>query len=457
MMLPSNIMKYARTLVVYASLFMGVCTGTFAGLFNPQTFTLSNGLQVIVLTNTRAPIVKQILVYKVGAIDEPLGKSGIAHFLEHLMFKGTKNLTGAELDKANERMGADQNASTGHDYTMYYQEIVKNELEFVMKIESDRMQNLLLLEKDVQDELPVILEERRMRTDNEPAAILNEAMNAAFYRNHPYRIPTIGWEYEIQGLTQKDARDFYDTWYAPNNAVLILAGDISVKEAKSLAEKYYGGIPAKKIPERKTLSEPLHRGVILHVQKESSRVLEPVYNRIYTAPSLKEDRKAYFALQILEHLLAGGAHGQLYENLVNKQKVAAWAGARYNHGISRGPASFQFSGQPGPGKTIKELEESFLQEIKVLMEKSISSEVLEKAKRQVLSDIDFMRDESFGGATIFAHVAGAGADIQEIEAWKDSIEEVSAEDVNAVIQKIFNDDDYITGHLLPEKKVEKTS
>ena len=433
----------------------GVFTSpSMAALFNPKNFTLANGLQVYVLSNHRAPIVKQILVYKVGSIDEPAGKSGIAHFLEHLMFKGTKNLSGKELDKVNERMGADQNASTGHDYTMYYQEIVKSELEDTMRIEADRMQNLLLMEKDVQAELPVILEERSMRIDNEPSAILQEAMDAAFYQNHPYRIPPIGWEHEMRMLDQKAAREFYDTWYAPNNAVLILAGDINLEEAKTLAEKYYGPIAAKTIPERKNLVEPVFRDVHVHLEKSSPRVLEPMYIRVYQAPSLRDDPKAYFALQILEHLLAGGAHGQLYDSLVNEQKIASWISLTYKSGMSRGPASLEFSGQPVPGKSLDELENKIIEEIAKLKKTSITPEQLQQAKRRVVSSIDFLQDESFGGANIFAHALGCGTDIQYIENWKDYISQVTVEDIENVIKLIFEKNQFMTGRLLPEEKKE---
>ncbi len=432
-------------------------TSCQAGLFNPETFTLPNGLQVIVLTNSRAPIVKQILVYKVGAIDEPLGKSGIAHFLEHLMFKGTKNVSGKELDKANERMGADQNAQTGQDYTLYHQEIPKADLEWAMKLESDRMVNLLLEAKDVETERPVILEERRMRIDNEPSAILGEAINYTFYRNHPYHKPIIGWEHEMETLNQADARAFYDKWYAPNNAVLILAGDITLDEAKKLAEKYYGSIPKREIPARNITVEPEHRGIVQHLEKSSNRVLEPVYYRTYPAPNFKENLKAYYALQIFEHIISSGANSVLYDNLITKQKIASWASAGYSNAMSRGPAFFSFSAQPVPGKTLQELEKALMTEISKLQEKGVTQEQVEKAKIRIVADIDYIRDDSFGSADIFANALGSGYEIANVEDWKDNISQVTVDDVNAAARSVLSQEDYLTAFLLPEKKTEKSS
>lgn len=433
--------------LVFSFLVMPV---THAGLFNPETFTLPNGLQVIVLTNNRAPIVKQIVVYKVGSIDEPKGKSGIAHFLEHLMFKGTSNISRQELDKENDRMGADQNAQTGYNYTTYFQEVVKQDLPRIMKLESDRMVNLLLDEKDVESERPVILEERRMRTDNEPGAILEEAIHAALYRHHPYRIPIIGWEHEIEGLNQADAKDFYKTWYVPNNAILVLAGDITLAEAKELATKYYGPIASKPLPGRNITKEPDHRDVNLHVEKKSSRVLEPVYHKIFGAPNLREDIKATYALQVLEQILAKGANSILFDRLVTKNKIASWVSASYSGSISRGPALFRFSAQPAPGKSLEAVEGAISKEVELILQKGVTAEQVEKAKKRMVADIDYIKDDSFGSADIFAYIIGCGFEIKDVEEWKERVEVVTAEDVNAAARAVFSQKDFLTAHLLPE-------
>lgn len=431
---------------------VGLHSSCEAGLFNPQTFTLPNGLQVIVLTNTRAPIVKQILLYKVGAMDEPPGKSGIAHFLEHLMFKGTKNVSGKELDKANERSGADQNAQTGHDYTLYHQEVPKKDLESVMKLEADRMANLLIEAKDVEDERPVIIEERRMRTDNEPGAILSEAIGYTFFRHHPYHLPVIGWEHEMQKLSQQDARDFYDKWYAPNNAVLILAGDITLDEAKTLATKYYGPIPKKELPPRNTNTEPEPRGIFQHLEKKSDRVLEPIYYLLYPAPNLRENAKASYGLEIFRQIISEGANSILYDALVTKQKIASWVSTSYDNSMARGPAIFDFSAQPAPGKSLAEVEAALLAEIETIKKNGVTEEQVEKAKRRIVADIDFIRDDSFGSAEIFARTIGGWYEIADIEEWKDRIKTVTAADVNAAARAVLSQEDYLTAYLLPEQK-----
>ncbi len=216
---------------------------TGKGVFQPETFTLANGLQGVVVTNRRAPVVLHMMWYKVGAADEPPGKSGIAHFLEHLMFKGTKALPSGMFSKIVANNGGQENALTSADYTAYYQSVARDRLETVMKIEADRMVNLDIAEKEVEAERKVILEERRQRTENSPRSILWEQANAALYLNHPYRIPTIGWQHEMEGLTKADAMAFYRRWYAPNNAVLVIAGDVTAADVRPLAEKYYGVIP----------------------------------------------------------------------------------------------------------------------------------------------------------------------------------------------------------------------
>lgn len=457
---PNHFWNKAYTKLIACIIFTSLAAESplCAGLFNPQTFTLANGLQVIVLTNKRAPIVKQILLYKAGSIDEPEGKSGIAHFLEHLMFKGTKNISGAELDKINDKVGADQNAQTSRDYTLYHQEVTKSDLESVMKLEADRMVNLLLDAKDVEDERPVIVEERRMRIDNVPKSILIEAMMYNFFRNHRYRIPIIGWEHEMEKLSQADARDFYNKWYAPNNAILVLSGDITVDEAKPLVEKYYGSIPKRDLPERLTLVEPDHRGVIEDIRLSSDRVQEPTFYRMYAAPGLRENMKAAFALDVLEQVISDGANSLLYDSLVTKQKVASSVSASYSDSMARGPSTFYIAVQPAPHKTLEEAKAALLKEINAIVEKGISKEQVEKSKNRLVADLDYLRDDSFGGANIFAHALGTGYTTDDIELIKERTMAVTPEDVNAAARAIFGQEDYLNAELLPKEitdKVEK--
>lgn len=427
----------------------------FAGLFNPKTFTLKNGLQVVVLTNKRAPVVKQVLLYRAGAIDEPTGRSGIAHFLEHLMFKGTKQVSGEEFVKTIESLGGDQNAQTSRDYTLYYQEIAKEHLETIINLEADRMANLQINAKDVDTERPVILEERRMRIDNEPSAILVEAVNATYFENHPYRLPSIGWEHEMQKLTHEDAMKFYNSWYAPNNAILVFAGDITVEEVKPLVEKYYGVIPAKVLPERNKLEEPVHRGIVKQVIKRSDRVLHPLYMRIYGAPNFRDNPKAVYALEVLRQILSNGANSLLYNELVTKKKVAVSASMNYMDPMARGPSTFYFIGQPAPGKEVRALELALVHELKKIVLQGINSKEVEQAKERLVADLAYTKDESFGGATLFAQCLGSGYKVEDIEDWETRIRAVTTDEVNTYAREVFTQDSYLTARLLPLKK-EKT-
>jgi zinc protease len=244
-----QIVKSRPTLVPILCLFVAFLVlasqprGAQAKVFEPETFTLDNGLEVVVVANRRAPIVTHMLWYKVGAADEPPGKSGIAHFLEHLMFKGTDTLGPGEFSDIIARNGGQENAFTSYDYTGYFQTVAKDRLDIIMKYEADRMTNLTLSDEVVLPERDVVLEERRSRIDREPGAQLGEALRAVLFLHHPYGVPVIGWEEEIRGLTSADAIDFYRRWYAPNNAVLIVAGDVDAEEVRALAETHTGSFP----------------------------------------------------------------------------------------------------------------------------------------------------------------------------------------------------------------------
>ena len=249
-----------------------------AALFNPETFTLDNGMQVVVVTDRRAPVVSHHVWYKVGSADSPPGKSGLPHFLEHLMFKGTENLAPGEFSEIVARNGGNENAFTGSDYTGYYQTIARDRLELVMEMEADRMTNLVLDDAAVLPERDVVLEERSQRVDNDPGSRLAEQLNAAQYLNHPYRLPVIGWRHEMESYTREDALDFYRTWYAPNNAVLIVAGDIDAEELRPLAERYYGAIPRRDVPERVRVQEPPQQAA-REVELIDPRVRQPSWSR----------------------------------------------------------------------------------------------------------------------------------------------------------------------------------
>jgi zinc protease len=298
--------------------------------FGAEGFTLGNGLEVVVIPNHRVPAVTQMVWYKAGGADEPRGKSGIAHFLEHLMFKGTKEVPPGMFSRIVAQNGGRDNAFTGEDYTAFHQTVASDRLELVMKMEADRMNGLVLSDAVVLPEREVILEERRTRIDNSPAALLNEQVRTALYLHHPYRIPTIGWEQEMEQLSTEDALAWYRTWYHPNNAVLVVAGDVTTPQVRALAEKYYGAIPAEAVPPRVRVKEP-PRVATARLEFRSAQVAQASWTRSFLAPSYTggESKHAY-ALQVLAEIVGGGATSRLHRALVLEQKLALSAGAFYD-------------------------------------------------------------------------------------------------------------------------------
>ncbi|MCW5773884.1 MAG: insulinase family protein [Rhodospirillaceae bacterium] len=422
-----------------------------AGIFHPETFTLSNGLQVVVVTNRRAPVVLHMMWYKAGAADEPPGKSGIAHFLEHLMFKGTKTLGPGMFSKIVSNNGGQENAFTSADYTAYYQSVARDRLETVMKIEADRMSNLSLAVNEVASERKVILEERRMRTENSPRSILWEQAYAALYLNHPYRIPTIGWEHEMKGLTREDAMAFYRRWYAPNNAVLVIAGDVTAADVRPLAEKYYGVIPRRDVPVRARPLEPPQRAARRVVYKDS-RVDQPSWARIFIAPSYQRglaegDAKYAYALQVLSEIMGGGSTSRLYQEIVVKQRLAANVDASYSPS-HLDYASFYIYGSPRTGVAVERLETAIEAEIAKLLEKGVTADEVARAKQVLMDRAAFARDNLRTGAMSFGVSYAIGRNAADVEAWADRIGQVTADEVNAAARLVLKDTGSVTAVLL---------
>ncbi|MFN4283000.1 MAG: M16 family metallopeptidase [Alphaproteobacteria bacterium] len=419
-----------------------------AAVFNPTTFTLPNGLQVVVIENHRLPVVTQMVWYKVGAADDPPGKSGIAHFLEHLMFRGTGEIMPGEFSRIVARNGGRDNAFTSWDYTAYHQTVAADRLELVMKLESDRMANLSITEAVVAPERDVIIEERRSRIDNSPAALLNEQINASLFLNHPYRIPIIGWQHEMATLTQADALDFYRRHYAPNNAVLIVSGDVTVDRVRELAAKYYGPIPRKEIAPRVRLREPLHvapRRLVL----ESERVREPRLTREYLAPSYNDgDTQHAYALQVLETILSGGATSRLRKKLVEDDKIAVSIWVSYQpSALDYG--SFSIGGQPRADVPLSKLEEAIDLEIARLLKDGVTADEVARAKNQLVSGAEYARDSLRSGAMAIGTALATGKTVADVEAWPERIDAVTLDQVNAAARNVFNIVNSVTGALLP--------
>jgi zinc protease len=424
--------------------------------FGAEGFTLANGLQVVVIPNHRAPAATQMVWYKVGGADEPRGKSGIAHFLEHLMFRGTKDVPPGQFSRLVAQNGGRDNAFTSEDYTAFYQTVAVDRLPLVMKLEADRMQNLQITDAVVLPEREVIIEERRSRIDNNPAALLTEQVHAALYLNHPYRIPTIGWEHEMEKLSTEDALAQYRTWYAPNNAVLVVAGDVTTGQVRSLAEQYYGPIPSRAVPPRNRLVEPPHVAS-LRLQLRSPRVAQANWTRSYLAPSYTggETRHAY-ALEVLAQIVGNGATSRLNRALVIEQKIAQSAGAFYDPG-ALDLATFGFYAVPRGDHSVEDVERAVAAEIKALLLKGVTSEEVERAKQRMIAEAIYARDSLSGPANIFGAALVTGRSIEDVESWPSRIAAVTVDQVDDAARYVIRDATAVTSLLLPDSPVAAAS
>lgn len=423
-----------------------------AQVFNPTTYTLANGLQVVVVENHRAPIVSHMVWYRVGAADEPPGKSGIAHMLEHLMFKGTPSVPPGEFSKIVARLGGRDNAFTSSDFTAYFQNIAADRLEQVMKMEADRMRNLTLDEQNFVTERAVVLEERRSRTDNNPQALLSERVEAALYLNHPYRRPVIGWGAEIAHLTREDALDFYKRWYAPNNAILVVAGDVEPEKVRALAETYYGPLKPEQVPARVRAEEPPQVAARV-VTLEDPRVQQPSWSRTYLAPSYTApDKAAPYALQVLAEILGGGATSRLYRALVVEQGLAASASSWYDP-TALDTSTFGVGATPRPGVALPKLETALDKEIQTVLTKGITPAEVERAKSRLKANVVYARDSLHTGARVLGEALTTGQNVEDVEAWPQRIAAVTPEQVNAAAKAVLDAKASVTGVLLPAKGV----
>jgi zinc protease len=412
-------------------------------------FTLDNGLQVVVIPDHRAPIVTQMVWYKIGSADEPAGKSGIAHFFEHLMFKGTKKHAAGEFGAKVAEIGGSENAFTSYDYTAYYQTVAPDALGTMMEYEADRMRGLVLNDEVIGPERDVILEERRSRIENNPDALLSEEVEATLYQNHPYRIPVIGWMHEMERLNRIDATAFYDKYYAPNNAVLIVAGDVDPATVKDLAEKTYGKVergPA--LPPRVRPQEP-EQNTRRTVTLRDERVTVPSFQQSWVVPSYttSEDGEAE-ALDLLSEILGGGTRSRLYQELVVKRGIASSVGAGYS-GTSLDDTSFTVYGAPRGEATLDDVQSAVDAEIRKIATHGVSEEELEKARTRYLRSMIFARDSAAGLANIYGATLTTGGTVKDIDAWPDRLRAVTVDQVKAVAAKYLDLDRSVTGYLLP--------
>jgi zinc protease len=416
---------------------------------NISNFKLDNGLEVVVIPDARTPVVTHMIWYKNGSADDPIGKSGIAHFLEHLMFKGTENHPQGEFSDLVAELGGQENAFTSYDYTAYFQRIGKEHLETLMVFEADRMTSLLLTDEVVTPERDVVLEERRMRTDNDPSAQLDEAVQAALFAHHPYGTPIIGWQHEIESLNREDALAYYRRFYTPENAILIVAGDVEAQEVLRLARETYGKIPARAEPPRRNRTkEPPHRAHRL-VSLSDEKVEQPAHERVFLVPSYKTAAPGEAeALETLAHMLGGGATSALYETLVVEEKCAVGAGAYYL-GSAVDDTRLWVYATPAPDVTLEKLDRSIDDVIRRFIEQPIDEDHLRRAKTRLVADAIYAQDSQASLARWYGEALATGLTIEDVAAWPERVEAVTAADVTAAAKKWLDKRRAVTGFLLP--------
>ncbi len=429
-----------------------VVTGVHAQSGGPNVwhFTLANGLELVVIPDHRAPVVTHMVWYKVGAADETPGKSGLAHFLEHLMFKGTANNPTGRFSQAVAAIGAHENAFTSNDYTGYYQRIPADRLKSMMEFEADRMTGLQLTDKVVRPERDVILEEENMRIENNPRARLGVQIDAALYLNHPYGKPTIGWRHEMEGLTRDDAIGFYRRWYAPNDAVVVVAGDVEPDEVRKLAEETYGKLaPNKMIVARERPQEPppdAARSLIL----ADARVGQPMLQRAYLVPSFRSGKPGQSeALEVLSQILGGGENSRLYRALVADKHVAVAAGCGYDS-MAFDMSKFAVYGVPQPGIGMPQLESEIDGVIADVIDNGVSADELTRAKTRLIADAVYAQDNQMTLARWYGTALTSGSTVEDVRRWPERIRAVTAKQVEDAARTWLEKKRSVTGYLVKD-------
>ncbi|MBI5626135.1 MAG: insulinase family protein [Nitrosomonadales bacterium] len=411
--------------------------------------TLKNGLKVVVKEDHRAPVVVQQIWYRAGSMDESTGKTGVAHVLEHMMFKGTKAVPAGEFSKRIAAAGGRENAFTSSDYTAYFQQLHKSQLPLAMKLESDRMHNLNLTAEEFGKEVKVVMEERRMRTDDDPQALMNEKMMAAIFQEHPYQHPVIGWMSDLEVMTVNDARDWYQRWYAPNNATLVIAGDVKADEVFALAQRFYGAIPKVSQPPRRNFTEPPQLGVKRLVVKAPAEL--PQLVMAYHTPVISNPEQDWrpYALEMLAGVLDGNESARLNKHLVREQQIASGTGVGYES-TSRGPSLFTLDATPSTGKTVQDVETALRQEIAQLVKDGVNEDELKRVKAQVMAGEVYKRDSVFYQAMQIGQMESIGLGHRAIPVMLERLQAVTAEQVQQVAREFLQDDNLTVAVLDPQ-------
>ncbi len=413
-----------------------------------QEFRLANGMKIIVQEDHRAPTVVSMVWYRAGSVDEQNGTTGVAHVLEHMMFKGTKKLKPGDFSARVAALGGRENAFTSRDYTAYHQQVEKSRLDKLLELEADRMQNLTMDPAEFGKEIKVVMEERRLRTEDEPMALLMENLYATAYTASPYRNPVVGWMDDLQNMTAADALAWYERWYAPNNATLVVAGDVDAQEVLKLAERYFGPIPPKTLPKQKPQEEPKQRGIRRVAVKAPAE--NPYLVMAYKMPKLLDVEKDDdpFALEVLAAVLDGYDNARLPAKLVRTDRIANSVDAGYD-GTARGPVMFVLSGEPTRDTSLEQLEAALRAEIERIAKEGVSADELKRVKAQLIAGQVYKRDSVFGQAMEIGSMEMTGLSYRAIDRIIERLADVTPAQVQAVAQKYFSDDQLTVATLLP--------
>jgi zinc protease len=452
-MLPKRLTPLA--LAVVAAALAGAIGSATAGAPQVSHFTLPNGLEVVVIPDHRAPVATHMIWYKVGSADETPGKSGLAHFLEHLMFKGTAKNPSGRFSQTVATIGGQENAFTSADYTGYFQRVPRDRLKAMMEFEADRMTGLELTDDVVRPELNVVLEEQNMRVANNPSARLGQQMDAALYLNHPYGRPVIGWRKEIEQLDRAAALEFYRRFYSPNNAILVVAGDVTPEEVRALAEETYGKVPrVAETKPRLRPQEPLQEAART-VTLADPRVTQPSMSRYYLVPSSSTARPGESeALDLLAHILGRGSNSRLYRTLVVDKGVAVSAGANYD-GTTVDATRFSLYATPKPGTDLPQLEAAIDTVLAEAIENGVSAEELERAKSRMIADAVYANDNQRTMAQWYGSALATGATVEQVRTWPDRIRAVTADAVREAARRWLDKRRSVTGYLIKDTRPEE--
>ncbi len=407
-----------------------------------QEITLKNGMRVIVKEDHRAPVVASMVWYRAGSLDEVNGKTGVAHLLEHMMFKGTKTTKPGEYSEIVAAAGGRENAFTGADYTAYYQRLEKSKLLVSMKMESDRMQNLVITEEEFKKEIKVVMEERRWRTDDKPKAQVNELFNSIIFRAHPYGKPIVGWMNDLENMTYKDAIDWYKMWYSPSNAILVVGGDVDTKDVFAKAKKYFGKIPAYEIANRKPQIEPKQNGSRRAILKAPGKL--PYIQMGYPVPSLGKDGikngKETFALEVLVGILSGSSSSRLNQNLVRNSPKAISVGAGYRMLSRGGQSTFEMYATPSEKVSVVDLEKYLKLELENIVNNGVTDTELNRVITSVIAGEVYQKDSVFGAIMQIGQLETMGYSHKIVDDYIDNIKKVKSKDIQEVIKKYFHED-----------------